>query len=134
MADQQWVDGLITVLESAVTNKKPIEFTGKLGTKISVEVKQELVDLIRENQSKLIRVGKRAFKEFLMLWYEQKEFEALCAIYEQLDNTELIAKYKEDTAKLAEIAKQTQEDRDFWISFGKQVGMRVLMGALGALI
>jgi hypothetical protein len=134
MADQKWVDGLITVLESAVANKKPIEFTGKLGTKITVEVKQELVDFLRENQSKLIRVGRRAFREFLMLWYEQKEFDALCVIYEQLDNSELIAKYQEDTVKLAEIAKQTQEDRDFWLTFGKQVGMRVVMGALGALI
>jgi hypothetical protein len=130
----QWVDILISKLEDAVAGRSIITIDDDTGKKVVVSIKQELIDLLKDNRTKLVHVGRDAFKEFVDLWYKQKEFDALCAIYKHLDNSELIEAYREDTIKLAEIARETQETRDFWISFGKQVGMRLVLGALGAII
>lgn len=133
MSDSQWVDELIGKLEDAVTNKKPIKFNDA-GKEVLVEIKNEVVDLVKENRNQLIKIGRQVFKRFLLLMHKQHEFEALTVIYEKLDNSELLDRYKEDSARLAELATETQESRDFWIGFGKKVGMRIVLGALGALL
>lgn len=134
MADENWVDPLIGRLEEAVSGKLPIKFNDETGKEVIVSIKQNLVNLIKQNRSQLQKVGRQTFKEFLLLWHKQEEFEALVVIFKKLDNKDLIERFKEDTVKLAEIAKETQESRDFWISFGKQVGMRIAFGAIGALL
>lgn len=130
----QWVDILISKLQDALDGKSIIKINDNTGKEVVVSIKKELIDLLRDNRSKLVMVGRDAFKKFVDLWQEQKEFEALCVIYEKLDNSELIEAYKEDTIKLAEIARETQEIRDFWISFGKNVAVRIVLGTLGAII
>lgn len=132
--DHEWVDQFIDRLQQAADGNNPIRFEDDTGQQVVVAIQQQLVQLLRDNRMRLVRVGKNAFKDFLLLWHKQQQFEALVRIYDQLDNSELIDQYREDSAKLAEIAHQVQQDRDFWVSFGKQVGMRIVFGALGALL
>lgn len=129
-----WFDDLITRLEESLASGEEISWKGFDGETVLIEIKKELIDLIKDNRSMLVRIGRDTFKEFLQLWSKREEFEALVVVYDKLDNTELISKYKEDSAKLAEIAALTQAERNFWIGFGKKVGARVLFGFLGSLL
>jgi hypothetical protein len=129
-----WFDDLVTRLEESLASGEKISWKGFDGDTVLIEIKNELVDLIKDNRSMLVRIGRDTFKRFLQLWSERKEFDALVVVYDKLDNTELISKYKEDSARLAEVAAQIQAERDFWISFGKKVGTRVLLGFLGSLL
>ena len=129
-----WVSGLIDQLDNAVVKGGVINWTDDSGQQIQTAITIQLVDLIRKNKDRLLRIGQKAFHEFLLLMMKQQDFDALVVVYNQLDNSDIIDAYKEDSIKLAEIAKQTQDDRDFWIWFGKQVGTRIVFGAIGALI
>jgi hypothetical protein len=125
-----WFDDLVTRLEESLASGEKISWKGFDGDTVLIEIKNELVDLIKDNRSMLVRIGRDTFKRFLQLWSERKEFDALVVVYDKLDNTELISKYKEDSARLAEVAAQIQAE----ISFGKKVGTRVLLGFLGSLL
>ena len=104
------------------------------GQEVLVNIGKEVLDSIRDNYLSLIRIGRNTFKEALLLMSKGDDFNALVKIYEHLDNNELLDKYKEDTIKLAEVAAQVQVDKDFWISFCKTVGTKVVFAALGALL
>jgi len=129
-----WIDELIDKLQDAVYNSKPLSFIDDSGNEILIEIKSELLELVKENRSRFIRIGINTFKKIMTLFSERKDFDALVVIYDTYDTSSLMDKYKEDTIKLAQIARQVQEDREFWISFAKQVGSRIVLGALGALI
>lgn len=125
-----WVDGLILTLDQ----KKQISFVDTVGQTVVVTVEKTVVDFIRDNQARLLLIGYDIFKEFLGLLAKRQEFDALVLVFSQLDNSELINKYKEDTVKLAEIAVEIQANCDFWIVFGKQVGFKVAGALLTLLI
>ncbi len=65
---------------------------------------------------------------------KKKDFEALVLIYQQLDNSSLLDKYKEDSIKLAEIAIQTQENRDFWMAFIQKAVQQSIISVLGVIL
>jgi hypothetical protein len=134
MSDFGWVGELILKLEDLYANGGKITWTDETGHDIAVAIGKQEIDLLRQNQLELMKISKDVFKEFLLLMSKRQDFDALVLIYEQLDNSSLIAIYKEDSIKLAEIAKNTQAERDFWLWFGKQFAQRVVFGALSALI
>lgn len=128
-----WINQLFAALDTVLRNGGIIKWTNESGAEITTAISAEAIKTIKDNAIRLQQIGKDAFKEFLLKMSRQQDFEALVVIYSRLDNTELLQKYKEDTVRLAEIARQTQADRDFWIAFAKQVGMRMAFAALGAL-
>ena len=128
-----WVNDLIDKLNDSFMNKLPIKTTNSTGQVVLVAIDQAIINFIKDNRVRLLQIGLDAFKNFLQLWMERKEFEAIVLVYQKLDNTELIAKYREDTIKLAELAVEIQAQRDFWISFGVKVGVKVV-GALFTLL
>ena len=125
-----WVSSFINSLENTEANGGQIQL--KDGPMITLS--KELIKLIIQNRYQLEKVGENAFKQFLAKMSIGYSFEALVAIYSQLDNSALIEAYKTDTVKLAEIALQAQQDRDFWIDFAKQVGSKLVSVALGTLL
>lgn len=129
-----WIDVLIDTLSSAVSGNKPIEWTDESGNEILVNIKQEMIDMLIQNRDKFIVIGIDAFKEFCALMNKGQSFDALIAVYAVMDNEQLIDQYKEDAIKLAEIARIEQEMRDFWVWLAKQVGMRIALGAIGAIL
>lgn len=129
-----WIDVLIDTLNSAIQGNKPIEWTDESGNEILVNIKQEMIDMLIQNRDKFIVIGMDIFKEFCALVHKRQAFEALVAVYDAMDNEQLIDQYKEDAIKLAEIARVEQETRDFWVWLAKQVGMRIALGAIGALL
>ena len=128
-----WVISLIDRLEQAINLKRPIElvFDGK---KVFIEIKREVVDLIRNNRESLLKMGKKVFREVLILMSEGKDFEAKVKVYEQFDNDELLDKYRGDSIKLVEIAARVQAGKDFWFSLCKKVGTKIVFAALGKLL
>jgi hypothetical protein len=134
LVDVNWLDSLIETLEQYLLTGKKIEWKDWDGKIIITKVKKELVDIIKENRASLLRMGQQVVREFFSLMGQGRDLAALIKIYNELDNSELILKYKEDTIKLAEIAAQTQQDRAFWRGLAMTVGMRVAFGVIGTLI
>jgi hypothetical protein len=129
-----WIQELIRVLENALKDDGKIKFVIPPEEEILIEIKEEFVKLIKINQQSLAQIGKDTFKRFLELKRDGKDFEALVTIYDALETTELVEKFKEDSIKLAELARQIQETRKFWLKFAEQVGTRLAMGLLGLII
>lgn len=129
-----WVDSFIDQLQGIQNSGGKVTVKDALGNPVLVKIGSDMLTFLLANKIYLQQVSLSAFKEFLGLMAQQKSFEALTTIYSQLDNSALLEKYKEDTIKLAEIARQAQEARDFWIAFCKQAGEKLLFSALGALL
>jgi hypothetical protein len=129
-----WVDPFIERVEGAVRSGSKIQILDRDGNQVFVVIGQDFLRFLIANRIRLQQVALDTFKSFLSLLSEKKDFEALVVIYAALDNQSLVDKYKEDTIKLAEIAKQSQENRDFWINFAKQAAQRLVFSALGALL
>lgn len=130
----EWVDEFIEKVDEAATSGKGLFWIDGDGNKIVVKVKTEVVALLRENRFRLLKVGKKIFQEFLFLLSKGEDFKALVKINETLDNSDLLDQYKADSIKLAEAAAQIQADKQFWVDFGRQASMKILLGALGALL
>jgi hypothetical protein len=129
--DAAWIIDFINMLEQSAGKPIKINFEGK---EVVVEIGKEVVDFIQKNLDSLLNIGKDTFKEALLLMSEDRDFDARVKIYEQLDNDELIDKYKADTIQLAEIAERIQVSKDFWFALCKQVGTKVVFAALGYLL
>jgi hypothetical protein len=132
--DTAWIQELIRVLEKALKDDGKIKFVVPPNEEILVEIKDEFVKLIKANQQRLAQIGKETFKRFLELKRDGRDFDALVTIYDALETTELVEKFKEDSIKLAELAKQIQETRKFWLNFAGQFGVRLAMGLLSLVI
>lgn len=129
-----WVDGFIDNLQQVIDNGGQVPLRDNSGEEILIVIRSDMLSFLVANRVRLAQVTIDAFKEFLKLMSKGQSFEALVIIYERIDNASLVDKYKEDTIKLAEIAKETQENRDFWISFGRQAVEKLVFSALGALL
>lgn len=129
-----WVDEFIGLLQDALSkNGGSIKFNAPDGQEILVNIEQKLVDLIIKSRPQLEKISEQAFKDFLLRMSRHEDFDALVAIYTELDCQALIDKYQYDSIRLAQLAEEMQKSRDFWIWFGKQLGQRIVFGALGAL-
>jgi hypothetical protein len=130
----EWLTGFIGVLESSLTSNKPLKWDSGTGSEFLIKVTPEVVNLIKSHQDVLLRAGKDVFKKFLELRSKQQDLEALVLVYSQLDNSALIEQYQGDTIKMAALAKQIQEDRNFWVNLGLQLSQKILAGALSVLL
>ena len=129
----EWVDELLQNLQNAYQSKIPVKVQDEAG-EVLINVKQELIDLVNQSRPMLIKVGKDTFKQYLILMHRAQEFDALITIYAKLDGADLMTIYKQDAMKFSQLASEVQSARDFWRWFGKQVGMRIFFGVIGALI
>jgi DNA-binding LacI/PurR family transcriptional regulator len=134
ITENDWISELINKLENIILSGGEVSWTDNVGNTVTAVVTDTIVSMLRENYAHLMLISINAFKNFMSLMYQQRDFEALVVIYEELDTSELVNRYKEDTIKLAEIARQAQEERDFWVSFGKEFGTRLLFGAISVLL
>lgn len=129
MMDTAWVQDLIDALQQALKDGK-ITFIIPPSEQVIMEVKADFIQMIIANRIKLEQIGEGAFKEFLKLKKEGKDFEALVVVYDALSTTELVEQFKEDSIKLAELARQIQETRKFWLQFSSQLGVKLATGLL----
>lgn len=133
--NKKWVDDFITKLEDVsdsggkVTVRDP-----NTGHDVLVAVENDMLVFLIANRFRLAQVSYDAFENFLGLMEQKRDFEALVAIYQELDVSDLLDKYKEDSIKLAQIAQQAQADRDFWVQFIKQASEKMVFSALSVLI
>lgn len=125
-----WVTNFINELEDAKLNGGQVEL--KDGLIISLGT--DLINLIIQNRFQLERVGEEAFRNFLAMLSAGNNFDALVAVYSKLDTAALVQNFKTDTVKLAEIALQAQQARDFWVELAKQAGMKLVSTALSTLL
>ena len=134
MDNGKWVDPFIDKVQDAVLNNKQVTVTSRSGEELLITIGKNLLSFLIANRVRLKQVGYYSFKTFLELLADKKDFEALVLTYNEFDNSALLEKFKEDSIKLAEIAKYTQEMRDFWILFARQAVERVVFSALGVLL
>ncbi len=130
-----WVDSFIDKVEAAVSGggKLPVvDKDNNITAYITIGI--DFLRFLMANRVRLQMISIETFKHFLYLLSKKQDFDALITIYKELDTQSLVDKYKEDSIKLAEIAKESQENRDFWISFAKQAAERLVFSALGALL
>lgn len=130
MNDSNWVDGFIQRLEAT----PQVQIRDVSGNDVMVAIGHGLLTYLIANRVRLAQVSYNTFLTFLDLMSKQKDLAALIVIYEEMDNESLLEKYKEDTIKLAQIAEQTIETRNFWISFSKQVAGSLVSSALGVIL
>lgn len=135
ISNQKWVDDFITKLEEVSdSGGKVIVRDPNTGHDITVAIRNDLLIFLITNRFRLAQVSYNAFKNFLGLLEKQKDFEALVTIYQELDISDLLDKYKEDSIKLAQLALQTQADRLFWVEFIKQAAEKIVFSALGVIV
>lgn len=134
--DKSWVTDLLDKLTSIVEHKGGIlKWTDPdTGESLQTIITHDLVQVLIANKTSLAEVGLNTFKQFLALIHKQQSFDALVAVYSKLDNAALIAQFQTDSAKLAEIAANTQAARKFWADLGKQLALKLLSAGVGALL
>ena len=128
--ENNWVDKFIERLESTPnTIVRDIN-----GDDVLVAIGQGLLSFLIANRIRLGQVSYNTFLGFLDLMSKQKSFEALILIYDDLDVESLLEKYEEDSIKLALVVQQEIADKNFWISFGKQVAGNLISSALSIIL
>lgn len=132
--DISWLPEMISILEKALANDGKLTFKRPTGDEVTVTITNELVNIIKGNKSRLLQIGENTFKQFLVLRSEGDDFEALVVIYSKLDNVELVEKATANAIEMIEIAKEIQATRKFWLDLARQLGTRVALGMLSALI
>lgn len=131
---ETWVDGFIDNVTNVVTTKGGKMMLNISGADVEVAIEGGLLGFLIANRIRLLQVGADAFKEFLGLLAAKQDFQALVLIYSKFDNQALVDSYRGDSVKLAEIAAETQANRDFWIQFAQQAAEKIVFSALSALV
>jgi hypothetical protein len=132
--DREWVDDFLGTIEHSIKTKTPLKWIDETGNEMQIILQQAVFDILKQNRHRLIKIGKRIFKEFLILMSRGEELEALVLVYDQLDTQSLVDKFDENAQKLEQIAIELEEERQFWRDVFKQVVVRLALGALGALL
>ena len=134
--DRAWITDLLNKLTSIVENEGGIlKWTDPItGETLQSIITHDLISVLIANKTSLTAVGLDTFKQFLALIRGQQSFDALVLVYSKLDNSSLIAQFQTDSAKLAEIAANTQAERKFWIDLAKQLALKLLSGGMGILL
>jgi len=122
--DDQWFDNFISTITNPVS----------VNSSTVVQVEQSLISYLSDNRYLIVKIGQFRFKEFLDLAFNNKNFEALLKVYENVSNADLIAKYEGNAEKLAEIANSLEIERQFWMGLLQQVGGKLVSLALSTLL
>ena len=126
--DDIWFDEFIQRAQS------PVKIRNITGEELLIKISQELLRFLMENRYLIIKIGKDKFQEFLKLAADNKVFDALVKIYENVSNANLIAQYQGNAVMLAEIAVQLEQERKFWMDFLMQIGGKMVGIALSTLV
>lgn len=129
--NDQWFDSMIgSAKESQQT---PLTVT-KDGSELKVEITNAVIEYMIANRFMIISVGKDTFKQFLLLCSNGQDIAALRLVYEKMDTSMLIDQYKDNAVKLAEVYKQDQANRAFWLQMATTLGGKIISLALGSLV
>ena len=130
--DDKWFNQMVDAAKASSTN--PIPVKDRDGNDLLVKVTQGVLEYMIANRYMIIKVGKDTFKQFLMLCSDGKDLAALKLIYSQMDTSDLINQYKDNAVKLAEVYKQDQETKAFWLQMATSLGGKIISLALQSLI
>jgi hypothetical protein len=129
--DDKWFDNFI---DDAKRSKDEPITVNKDGEDLKISIQNAIIEYMVANRFIIVKVGRDTFKQFLLLLSKGQDIGALRVIYEQMDTSDLIDKYRENAVKLAEVYKQEQETRAFWLQLATSLGGKIITLALGALI
>jgi hypothetical protein len=130
--DDRWFDQMISVASASQNN--PIAVKDKDGNDLQVQITKVVIEYMVANRFMILKVGKDTFKQFLLLCSDGQDLAALKLIYSNMDTAALINQYKENAVKLAEIYKQDQDTKAFWLQMATTLGGKLISLALGSLI
>jgi hypothetical protein len=119
---------------ATASQDSPIAVKDKEGNDLQVQITNAVIEYMIANRFMILKVGKDVFKQFLLLCSDGQDLAALKLIYGNMDTTSLINIYKENAIKLAEVYKQDQEMRAFWLQMATTLGGRIISLALGSLV
>ena len=130
-----WVDDFLTTLQDIGRQGGVVTWVDhETNNKVAVMLTQEFIDTIKANRSALLAVGKEDFKGFLLLLQAGENYEALRQIYSKMSNEDLVQQAAQDTEKLARLAEDAENQRQFWLNLAEQAGIKILSGAIGMLL
>jgi len=92
-----WVDELVAKLTASVDGTIQVQLGGET---VSAFFGKQTIEWFKNNKILLLRVGKRAFKDFLMLLAEKKEEQAFALLLEKMDAENIIARMNMNSAML----------------------------------
>jgi predicted CoA-binding protein len=130
--DEQWFNNMISGAKDSQTT--PITVKDINGNDLEVKITYAVIEYMIENRFMILTVGKDLFKQFLLLCSNGQDLAALKLIYSNIDTAVLINQYKENAVKLAEIYKQDQDTKAFWLQLATTLGGKIISLALGSLI
>jgi len=130
--DDRWFDQMIS--RATTSQETPIAVKNKDGNDLQVSITNAFIEYMVANRFMILKVGKDTFKQFLLLCSDGQDLAALKLIYSNMDTTTLINQYKENAVKLAEIYKQDQDTKAFWLQMATTLGGKIISLALGSLI
>lgn len=130
-----WVDDFLSTLTQIGDQGGIVKWVDHAtNSEMAVTLTQDFIDTIRGNRAALLAVGKEDFKAFLVLLQAGENYEALREIYSKMSMEDLIQQAAGDTVKLAQLAEDAENQRQFWLNLAEQAGIKLLSGAIGVLI
>jgi len=130
--DDRWFDQMIT--GATASQETPIAVKDRDGNDLQIKITTAVIEYMVANRFMILKVGKDTFKQFLLLCSDGQDLAALKLIYSNMDTAALINQYKENAVKLAEIYKQDQDTKAFWLQMATTLGGKLISLALGSLI
>jgi len=130
--DDKWFDNMIS--GATASQETPIAVKDRDGNDLQVQITNAVIEYMIANRFMILKVGKDTFKQFLLLCSNGQDLAALKLIYSGMDTTALINQYKENAVKLAEMYKQDQDTKAFWLQMATTLGGKLISLALGSLI
>lgn len=130
--DDKWFDNMIS--GATASQETPIAVKDRDGNDLQIKITNAVIEYMIANRFMILKVGKDTFKQFLLLCSDGQDLVALKLIYSNMDTTALINQYKENAVKLAEIYKQDQDTKAFWLQMATTLGGKLISLALGSII
>jgi len=130
--DEGWFDQMIT--RSTESQNSPITVKDRDGSDLQVKITNAVIEYMVANRFMILKAGRDTFKQFLYLCSSGQDLAALKLIYQKMDTSILVNMYADNAVKLAEIYKQDQETKAFWIQMATTLGGKIISLALGSII
>jgi len=120
--DLDWVTSVIAKMEGAVNGVLDFEVDG---VKVSAVLGPPTIAFFKDNKTLLLRIGKSAFTNFLILIHQKKIEEAFDILLSQMDADNIIARMNMNALQL----KQDNDDHDSFVKALKKFAMDTLTSA-----
>jgi hypothetical protein len=130
--DDKWFDQMIRGAEQSAST--PIGVKDRDGNELYVKITSSVIEYMVANRYMILKVGKETFKQFLEMCSNGKDLAALKLIYSQMNTSDLINQYRDNAVMLAEVYKQDQETKAFWLQMATSLGGKIISLALQSLI